>query len=182
MKSWTLLSNSTFTSHFHALEKETATHSRVLAWRIPGMAEPGGLPSMGSHRVRHDWSDLAGAAAEPSAAGRIKPQVSYFSHSSVPCKEVFLFHFSTSWKCNYKFLSLFWGSHVLFAEPLFSFWGIRKPTLQGPVSLITISQTSLISIDGMFLFMIFQPIIIQYAFLGDCEIEDKCIRLIGCEV
>ena len=47
--------------HFslHALEKEMATHSSVLAWRIPGTAEPGGLPSMGSHRVRHDWSDLA---------------------------------------------------------------------------------------------------------------------------
>ena len=44
----------TFTFHFHALEKEMATHSSVLAWKIPGMAEPGGLPSMGSHRVRHD--------------------------------------------------------------------------------------------------------------------------------
>ena len=52
------LSNFTFTFHFHALEKETATHSSVLSWRIPGMGEPGGLPSMGSHRVRHDWSDL----------------------------------------------------------------------------------------------------------------------------
>ena len=46
-----------------ALEKEMATHSSVLAWRIPGMGEPGGLPSMGSHQVRHDWSDLAAAAA-----------------------------------------------------------------------------------------------------------------------
>ena len=45
------------------LEKEMATHSSVLALRIPGMAEPGGLPSMGSHRVGHDWSDLAAAAA-----------------------------------------------------------------------------------------------------------------------
>ena len=53
-KSWTQLSNFTFTFHFHALEKEMATHSSVLAWRIPGMGEPGGLPSMGSHRVRHD--------------------------------------------------------------------------------------------------------------------------------
>ena len=48
--------------HFHTLEKEMATHSSVLAWRIPGMGEHGGLPSMGSHRVRHDWSDLAAAA------------------------------------------------------------------------------------------------------------------------
>ena len=48
------LSDFTFTFHFHALEKEMATHSSVLAWRIPGTAEPGGLPSMGSHRVEHD--------------------------------------------------------------------------------------------------------------------------------
>ena len=54
----------TFTFHFHALEKEMATHSSVLAWRIPGIGEPGGLPSMGSHRVGHYWSDLAAAAAE----------------------------------------------------------------------------------------------------------------------
>ena len=60
-KSRTRLSNFTFTFHFHALEKEMATHSSVLAWRIPGMGEPGGLLSMGSHRVRHDWSDLAAA-------------------------------------------------------------------------------------------------------------------------
>ena len=55
----TRLSDFTFTFHFHALEREMATHSSVLAWRIPGMGEPGGLPSMGSHRVGHDWSDLA---------------------------------------------------------------------------------------------------------------------------
>ena len=53
-KSQTRLSNFTFTFHFHTLEKEMATHSTVLAWRIPGMGEPGGLPSIGSHRVRHD--------------------------------------------------------------------------------------------------------------------------------
>ena len=62
MKSQTRLSNFTFTFHFHALEKEMATHSSVLAWRIPGMGHPGGLPSMGSHRVRHNWSDSAAAA------------------------------------------------------------------------------------------------------------------------
>ena len=53
-KSQTRLSNFTFTFHFHALEKEMATHSGVLAWRIPGTVEPGGLPSLGSHRVKHD--------------------------------------------------------------------------------------------------------------------------------
>ena len=62
-KSQTRLSDFTFTFHFHALEKELATHSSVLAWRIPGTGEPGGLPSVGSHRVGHDWSDLAAAAA-----------------------------------------------------------------------------------------------------------------------
>ena len=61
-QSWTRLSNFTFTFHFHALEKEMATHSSVLAWRIPGMGETGVLPSMGLHRVRHDWSDLAATA------------------------------------------------------------------------------------------------------------------------
>ena len=62
-KSRTRLSDFTYTFHFHTLEKEMAAHSSVLAWRIPGTGEPGGLPSMGSHRVGHDWSDLAAAAA-----------------------------------------------------------------------------------------------------------------------
>ena len=54
VKSWTRLSDFTFTFHFHALEKEMATHSGVLAWRILGTGEPGGLLSMGSHRVGHN--------------------------------------------------------------------------------------------------------------------------------
>ena len=53
-ESWKRLSDFTFTFHFHALEKEMATHSSVLAWRIPGTVEPGGLPSIGSHRVGHN--------------------------------------------------------------------------------------------------------------------------------
>ena len=53
-KSQTRLSNFTFTFHFYALEEEMATHSSVLAWRIPGMGEPDGLPSLGLHRVGHD--------------------------------------------------------------------------------------------------------------------------------
>ena len=61
-KSRTWLSDFTFTFYLHALEKEMATHSSVLAWRIPGTGEPGGLLSMGSHRVGHDWSNLAAAA------------------------------------------------------------------------------------------------------------------------
>ena len=63
----TSLSLFTFTFHFHALEEEMATHSSVLAWRIPGTGEPGGLPSMWSHRVGHNYSDLAAAAAAAAA-------------------------------------------------------------------------------------------------------------------
>ena len=77
---WTWLSDFTFTFHFHVLEKEMATHSSVLAWRIPGTGEPGGLPFMGSHRVGHDWSDLAAAAA----ADYSQPVCSV--HGDSPCK------------------------------------------------------------------------------------------------
>ena len=70
--------------HFHALEKEMATRSSVLAWRIPGTGEPGGLPSMGSHRVRHDWSDLAAAAA---AALRLAMGVQRFKKYKI-CSQV----------------------------------------------------------------------------------------------
>jgi len=76
-KSQTRLSDFTFTFHFHALEKEMATRSSVLAWRIPGTGEPGGLPSMGSHRVGHDWSNLA-AAAEEQVRWRLKKQSDEF--------------------------------------------------------------------------------------------------------
>ena len=62
--SWTWLSDFTFTFYFHALEKEMATHSSVLDWRIPGTGEPGGLQSMGSHRVRHDLAAAAEAAVK----------------------------------------------------------------------------------------------------------------------
>ena len=62
-RSRTQLNDFAFTFHFHALEKEMATHSSVLAWRIPGTGEPGGLPSLGSYRVGHNWSNLAAAEA-----------------------------------------------------------------------------------------------------------------------
>ena len=74
-KSRTGLSDFTFTFHFHALEKEMATHSSILAWKIPGTEEPVGLPSMGSHRVGHDWRDLAAAAA--AAAAKISKVLFY---------------------------------------------------------------------------------------------------------
>ena len=80
----------TFTFHFHALETEMATHSSVLAWRIPGTAETGGLPSMGSHRVRQDWSDLAAAAA-----GKLLRQLHIlFTDFSIICLSLDLFLFA----------------------------------------------------------------------------------------
>ena len=81
-KSRTRLSDFTFTFHFHALEKVMAAHSSVLAWRIPGMGEPGRLPFMGSHRVRHNWSDLAAAAA--TAAPK---SVAFGQHNLLPVVE-----------------------------------------------------------------------------------------------
>ena len=75
--SQTWLSDFTFTFHFHALEKKMATHSSVLAWRIPGTGEPGGLPSVGSHRVEHDWSNLA-AAAFQLMKELLRPQFLHF--------------------------------------------------------------------------------------------------------
>ena len=69
-KSQTWLSDFTFTFHFDALEKEMATHSSVLAWRISGTGEPGRLPFVGSHRFGHDWRDLAAAAAAAAEDGR----------------------------------------------------------------------------------------------------------------
>ena len=83
-KSRTQLSDFTFTFHFHASETEMATHSSVLAWRIPGMGEPGGLPSMGSNRVGHDWSDLAAAAARPFKTNT--PKRCTFHYRGLECK------------------------------------------------------------------------------------------------
>ena len=80
VKSQTRLSDFTFTFHFDALEKEMATHSSVLAWRIPGMEELGRLPSMGLHRVGYNRSDLAAAAAAESSL--CLPQLEKSSHSN----------------------------------------------------------------------------------------------------
>ena len=88
-KSRTWLSDSTFTFHFHALEKEMATHSSVLAWRIPGMEEPGGLLSMGLQRVGHDWGDLAACSNSSVQFSRsvmsdsLRP--SELQHARPPC-------------------------------------------------------------------------------------------------
>ena len=97
-KSRTRLSDFTFTFHFHALEKEMATHSSVLAWKIPGMGEPDGLPSMGSHRVGHYWIDLAAAAAVLSHY--LGPQ-SFEEHSLKTIAQT-----RVSWSMSYKILAL----------------------------------------------------------------------------
>ena len=119
-KSWTQLSNFTFTFHFHALEKEMVTHSSVLAWRILGMGEPSELPSMGSHRVRHDWSDSAAAAAAV-AHKRYSIQMNYY-----PCCDSWGRKESdTTERLNWTELSMcsssstglvLWGSQHIFGE------------------------------------------------------------------
>ena len=91
-KSQTPLSDFTLTFHFHALEKETATHSSVLAWRIPGTGEPGGLLSVGSHRVRHGWCNLAAA------------QILHALFSFLYCFFLFMLHFG-------HFLMLIFQNH-----------------------------------------------------------------------
>ena len=69
--------------HVHALEKEMATHSSILAWRIPGTGEPGGLPSMGSHRVGHEWSGLAAAGKEKDNLSTLWSSLLHISRSDV---------------------------------------------------------------------------------------------------
>ena len=97
-RSWTRLSDFTFTFHFYALEKEMATHSSILAWGIPGTGEPGGLPSMGSHRVGHDWSDLAAAAAAAAAALYYWRLPTWYSGKESACN-------AGKWKVKVKSLS-----------------------------------------------------------------------------
>ena len=98
-KSRTQLSDFTFTFHFHALEKEMATHSSVLAWRIPGMGQPSRLPSMGLHRVEHDWSDLAAAAAVFTFHWSF---MAFFSPLPIcPCVN----RWSSSWTCSVSSLT-----------------------------------------------------------------------------
>ena len=80
-ESRTRLSDFTFTFHFHALEKEMAAHSSVLAWRAPGTGEPDGLPSVGSHRVGHDWGDLAASSHLMRASSEQAFESSFQSHS-----------------------------------------------------------------------------------------------------
>ena len=124
--SWTRLCDFTFTFHFHALEKEMATHCSVLAWRIPGTAEPGGLPSLGSHRVGHDWSDLAAAAYTRITYFKLTKPLSlvllpfyqcqnrgllrnYTQHFAITCKEKNMGEKGYLWMYNWITLVYAWN-------------------------------------------------------------------------
>ena len=123
----------TFTFHFRALEKEMAAQSSVLSWRIPGMAEPDGLPSMGSHRVGHDWSDLAAATAWTDHVLFIRSLVNGHFHFC-------LLWIVTPWTFGYTSLSvclfsLFFGVYIGFPLFLKAFWLDIKFGLVGFYSL-----------------------------------------------
>ena len=133
-----------FHFHFHALEKEMATHSSVLAWRIPETGEPGGLPSMGSHRVGHNWSDLAAAATlycfRPSLINNVKkyfcPCWSLLTKStSLVTLVAFPAHIAFDFLCNVSLLEMLenaarWGDRrCLESED----WGLRGLGWRPPV-------------------------------------------------
>ena len=116
-RSQTRLSDFTFTFHFHALEKEMAAHSSVLAWRIPGTGKPGGLPSMGSHRVGHVWSDLAAAAAAATGLEEVsfRSNPKERQHQRMPqsshalakqCSKVSKPGFKSTWTVNFQMFKL----------------------------------------------------------------------------
>ena len=110
-----------YTFHFHALEKEMATHSSVLAWRILGTGEPGGLPSMGSHRVRHDWSDLA--AADNVCIVSVN---TFWSYNILPIK-IILTCFkknqpSSHESTTFSIVQLFYGFVIYYGFQLSTLW------------------------------------------------------------
>ena len=115
-KNRTRLSDFTFTFHFHALKKEMATHSSVLAWRIPGTGEPGGLPSMGLHRVGHDWSDLAAAVS-------VQPiLLTYPTSSPVPFGNYkFIFYVWVYFHSVNKFICIFF---VFFLDSMYKWFHV----------------------------------------------------------
>ena len=122
------MSNFTFTFHFHALEKEMATHSSVLDWRIPGTAEPGGLPSLGSHRIGHDWSDLAAAAAAAVSSSQCPAPVCLFLSLSLlvttnllyACEDstYFLFPFLNDYFLNYYFIAVYLMCNIIWVTDI----------------------------------------------------------------
>ena len=139
-KSWTRVSDFTFTFHFHALEKEMATYSSVLAWRISGTGEPGGLPSLVSHRVGHNWSDLAALAAAASflnffGCGAISSQIrKYKSILWTSCDLPLGTEARTQWEVREQVLR----KGCIFGAQLrapFLIWGVWAWCLSPPWSL-----------------------------------------------
>ena len=128
---WTRLSDFTFTFHFHALEKDMATHSSVLAWRIPGTREPGGLLSMGSHRVGDDWSDSAAAAATSHCVYVLHPLypfLCWWTFRLLPCLEeshVFNLH------CKYAANQRHFTENGMRYEPILSVLILHLPGREG---------------------------------------------------
>ena len=121
-KSRTRLSNFPFTFHFHALEKEMTTHSSVLAGRIPGTEEPGGLLSMGSHRVRHDWSDSAAAAAAATLIPSFCPFITFFKFLLVGYQWLFGIESKTHFYAMWSYKALRFGIlQILSFKPKISF-------------------------------------------------------------
>ena len=119
---WTWLSDFTFTFHFHTLEKEMATHSSVLAWRISGMGEPGGLSSMGLHRVRHKWSDLAAAAMQYCSLQHWALLSSHYIHNwvlSLLQLCLFILFGVISPLISHSVLSTYWPGEFIFQCPIF---------------------------------------------------------------
>ena len=121
---WTQLSDFTFTFHFHALEKEMATHSSVLTWRIPGTGEPGGLLSMRLHRVRHDWSDLV-VVVVMAIINKILQKISYiYTHSIIPemgwlGHRIYVFKFDEYYQLSFQLVELIDTSvNIIRAFPL----------------------------------------------------------------
>ena len=121
-KSRTRLSDFTFTFHFHALEKAMATHCSVLAWRIPGMGEPGGLPSLESHRVGTDWSDLAAAAETETTRSCTMAGATHF-HPRLPstwhitCIQQILAEWITAYKTSPLWCPSAWASAESSTQP-----------------------------------------------------------------
>ena len=138
-ESRTRLSDFTFTFHFHALEKEMATPSSVCAWRIPGTGEPGGLPSMGSHRVGHDWSDLAAAAAATILHIRSTELIHFTDGYRFPLTNIsWILPQPSPWRwplCTLSLTSVFFDSTYEWEHTIFVFLPLTYFTLHNTLTI-----------------------------------------------
>ena len=147
---WTRLSDFTFTFHFHTLEKEMATHSSVLAWRFPGTGEPGGLLSLGSHRVGHDWSNIAAVPGLSCSMGDvvpwsgIKPRPLHWEHrvlATGPPGKSHMYHFKLEFSSFLTILpGMGWLDHMV---TLFLFLRVLHTVLHSGYTSLHSHQQSL---------------------------------------